>query len=184
MIPWGHPCDHSHVPTFCASGVPAGCRPVLAYCAACDRPPSLGRSDRVYRFSPTPENRTALGFSGGIGLLIVGFEFEYANMTEDDRTRSQGCGPGPATCFCRRRSISGGVSSMGPPAAVPINEELRDQSETNAAANFGGGAKINLVGPLRLRLDYRVFKLQGSPALRDLSSLLRRREPALLGSRL
>ena len=43
------------------------------------------------------------------------------------------------------------------------NEELRDQSETNAVANLGGGAKINLVGPLRLRLDYRVFKLQGSP---------------------
>ena len=29
--------------------------------------------------------------------------------------------------------------------------------------NIGGGAKLKLVGPLRLRLDYRVFKLQGSP---------------------
>jgi opacity protein-like surface antigen len=28
--------------------------------------------------------------------------------------------------------------------------------------NVGGGVKINLAGPLRLRLDYRVFTLQGS----------------------
>jgi len=31
------------------------------------------------------------------------------------------------------------------------------------AVNLGGGAKIHLVGPLRLRLDYRVFNLQGTP---------------------
>ena len=29
--------------------------------------------------------------------------------------------------------------------------------------NLGGGAKIRLLGPLRIRLDYRVFRLQGSP---------------------
>ena len=28
---------------------------------------------------------------------------------------------------------------------------------------IGGGAKIKLVGPLRVRLDYRVFNLQGTP---------------------
>jgi hypothetical protein len=34
-------------------------------------------------------------------------------------------------------------------------------SETNFASNVGGGAKISLAGPLRLRLDYRVFNLRG-----------------------
>src|SRR5690606_34705852 len=33
--------------------------------------------------NPTPSNRTLTGISGGIGLLIVGFEFEYANTRED-----------------------------------------------------------------------------------------------------
>ena len=33
--------------------------------------------------------------------------------------------------------------------------------ETNVAANVGGGVKMNLPGPVRLRLDYRVFKLTG-----------------------
>jgi hypothetical protein len=29
--------------------------------------------------------------------------------------------------------------------------------------NLGGGAKIRIKGPLRVRLDYRIFKLNGSP---------------------
>ena len=35
--------------------------------------------------------------------------------------------------------------------------------ETNIAFNTGGGAKITLIGPLRVRVDYRVFKLRGEP---------------------
>ena len=34
-----------------------------------------------------------------------------------------------------------------------------DDQETGFGTNVGGGVKIELVGPLRLRLDYRVFKL-------------------------
>ena len=37
--------------------------------------------------------------------------------------------------------------------------EALDIQETGFGTNVGGGAKIELVGPLRLRLDYRVFKL-------------------------
>ena len=29
--------------------------------------------------------------------------------------------------------------------------------------NSGGGAKISLLGPIRARLDYRVFRLRGEP---------------------
>ena len=29
--------------------------------------------------------------------------------------------------------------------------------------NTGGGVKINLAGPLRARVDYRVFNLKGNP---------------------
>ena len=34
--------------------------------------------------SPTPENHALRGFGVGVGLLIVGFEFEYAKISEDD----------------------------------------------------------------------------------------------------
>ena len=36
-------------------------------------------------------------------------------------------------------------------------------SETHVGVNVGGGVKMTLAGPLRLRLDYRVFTLKGSP---------------------
>src|SRR4029453_7709531 len=50
---------------------------VLPGRAAADIPAFIG-------LSPTPENRSLRGVSVGIGLLIVGFEFEYANLVEDE----------------------------------------------------------------------------------------------------
>jgi hypothetical protein len=44
------------------------------------------------------------------------------------------------------------------------HEALGLQEDTGFALNTGGGVKVNLIGPLRLRVDYRVFKL-GSSAL-------------------
>ena len=34
--------------------------------------------------NPTPVNRPVRGFAIGAGLLIVGFEFEYANTSDDE----------------------------------------------------------------------------------------------------
>jgi hypothetical protein len=31
------------------------------------------------------------------------------------------------------------------------------------AVNTGGGVKISLLGPVKARVDYRVFKLRGDP---------------------
>jgi hypothetical protein len=43
------------------------------------------------------------------------------------------------------------------------HETLSERSETNFGVNVGGGVKISLAGPLRLRVDYRVFTLSGDP---------------------
>ena len=40
-----------------------------------------------------------------------------------------------------------------------IRFEPFDVQDTGFGTNVGGGVKIDLVGPLRLRLDYRIFKL-------------------------
>jgi hypothetical protein len=42
-------------------------------------------------------------------------------------------------------------------------ERLGEQQETHVGLNTGGGVKISLLGPVRARLDYRVFKLRGAP---------------------
>ena len=38
----------------------------------------------------TPSTRPVGGFSGGVGLVIVAFEFEYANTSEDLRSWRRG----------------------------------------------------------------------------------------------
>ena len=43
-------------------------------------------------------------------------------------------------------------------------ETLGTHQDTSFALNTGGGVKIALIGPVRLRVDYRVFRL-GSGAL-------------------
>ena len=42
-------------------------------------------------------------------------------------------------------------------------ERLGNDEETAALLNTGGGIKINVAGPIRARVDYRVFNLKGNP---------------------
>ena len=68
-----------------------------------------------------------------------------------------------------------GTQFYGTAGAEGYSETLGACEETHFGTNIGGGAKIKLLGPVRVRLDYRIFRLQGSP-IHDLSALLRRRE--------
>jgi hypothetical protein len=112
----------------------------------------------------TPANRSVRGFAIGVGLLVVGFEFEYATTPKDDRADAPslktGMGnallqtPFPIFGFQPYVTIGGGL----------YRERLGTHTDTTFAPNSGGGVKISLAGPIRLRVDYRVFKL-GSGAL-------------------
>jgi opacity protein-like surface antigen len=113
--------------------------------------------------TPTPENRTLRGFSGGLGLLIVGFEFEYANTPESDEDPLPGLRTWSGNVLVQTPVDLGGVQLYGTAGFGAYTEELGTASETSTAVNLGGGVKIKLVGPLRVRLDYRLFNLQGSP---------------------
>ena len=59
-------------------------------------------------------------------------------------------------------------------------ETLHDDSETNVGINVGGGVKMSLAGPMRLRLDYRVFTLQGRSAPPEAAAVLRGIESEVL----
>jgi len=112
----------------------------------------------------TPNNRPARGFAVGAGLLVLGFEFEYADSSESTDPTSLApslrTGMGnvllqtPFSSFQPYVTTGGGL----------YRETLGAHSDTSFGLNTGGGVKISLVGPLRLRVDYRVFKL-GSGAL-------------------
>ena len=112
----------------------------------------------------TPANRPVKGFAVGMGLIIVAFEFEYATTSDD-----------PAATAPSLKTFMGDVLLQSP---LPIfgfqpyvttgggiyRETLGAHQDTGAGTNLGGGVKMSLAGPLRLRVDYRVFKL-GSGAL-------------------
>lgn len=110
--------------------------------------------------SPTPDNHAVRGFAAGVSLLVLGFEFEYSQISEDDVELLPGL-----------KTYSGNVLVQTPTTtqlyvtagAGAYRENLGTAQETHVGINIGGGIKVPLLGPLRVRADYRVFQLRGSP---------------------
>jgi opacity protein-like surface antigen len=113
--------------------------------------------------SSTPSNRLAKGLAVGTGLLIVGFEFEYAHTNEDLSKEAPSLRTFMFNGLLQTPVPIGGMQFYGTMGGGVFRETLNDVSETNLGINVGGGVKMKLVGPLRLRLDYRVHTLRGSP---------------------
>ncbi|HJR59164.1 MAG TPA: outer membrane beta-barrel protein [Vicinamibacterales bacterium] len=111
--------------------------------------------------NPTPSNRVVTGLSGGVGLLIVGFEFEYANTREDLDELAPGLKTYMFNGLLQTPVPIAGMQFYATAGGGAFRETLNEETETNVGINVGGGVKMNLAGPLRLRLDYRVFTLRG-----------------------
>lgn len=122
----------------------------------------------------SPGTRTTQGVAVGAGLIIVGFEFEYSQAGGDDETEPVCQLPGRDECKPSLRTGMGNLLLQTPRGLGPVQVygtigggvfrerfEGTDDSETGFGSNVGGGAKINLLGPLRVRVDYRVFRLSG-----------------------
>ena len=114
----------------------------------------------------TPSNRLVRGFAVGVGFLIVGFEFEYAFTSEDTSTatRSPSLKTGMGNVLVQTPTAIFGFQPYATAGIGVYREQLDAHEDTDLGTNIGGGAKINLLGPIRLRLDYRVFNL-GNGAL-------------------
>jgi opacity protein-like surface antigen len=112
-------------------------------------------------FSPTPESRSAKGFALGVNLLIVGFEFDYSTVREDQPTQAPGLTTGMFNALVL--TPTSGFQLYGTAGGGYYRERLFDVTETSFGTNIGGGVKVTLAGPLRLRVDYRVYSLKGSP---------------------
>ena len=113
--------------------------------------------------SPTPDNRMVRGVALGVGLLIIGFEFEYSNAIEDELVEAPSLLTGSGNILFQTPGEIGGVQLYGTTGGGVYRERLLSRQETHFVSNIGGGAKIRLAGPLRLRLDYRLFRLSGEP---------------------
>jgi hypothetical protein len=134
----------------------------LALVAALGRPVSADAT-AFLGTSSNPTNRMARGFSVGFGLIIVGFEFEYSRVVEDEEEGAPSLTLGMGNVLLQTPDV-GTIQLYFTAGGGMYRErvEALDLQETHFGANTGGGVKIPLAGPLRLRLDYRFFKLRGS----------------------
>lgn len=139
------------------------CRPAVLALLLFLLSPAAARADATafLGVTPTDTTRVAKGLSAGFGLVIVGFEFEYSKISEDLDTRAPSVTMGMGNVLLQTPTPK--IQLYGTVGAGVYRERLLSASETNVGTNIGGGVKIRLAGPLRLRLDYRIFRLQGDP---------------------
>ena len=136
---------------------------VLAALLACMATPAFADATLFIGTSSTPANRQMKGFAFGIGLLVVAFEFEYANTSEEPLDAAPALRTGMGNILLQTPFAIMGLQPYFTSGGGVYREMLDTRQETNFGVNSGGGVKISLVGPFRARVDYRVFKLRGDP---------------------
>jgi hypothetical protein len=109
-----------------------------------------------------PTRRTVKGFSAGVSLLVVGFEFEYGSAAEDVASNAASLKTTSGNVFVQTFGLPG-FQLYATTGAGFYREHLRQNQTTSFVLNNGGGVKITLAGPLRARVDYRIFNLRGTP---------------------
>ena len=113
--------------------------------------------------SATPANRPVKGLAFGVGLLMLGFEFEFAQTDETPGEDAPSLRTGMGNVLLQTPTPIAGIQFYVTTGGGLYRERLGTHEETHFGVNAGGGAKISLLGPLRARLDYRVFRLRGEP---------------------
>lgn len=116
-----------------------------------------------------PTTRMTRGLSAGSGFLIVAFEGEYAQAGGDEVCAAViggDCAPSVRTVMFNGlvqtpRGILPRIQLYGTVGGgyYRVRYEAFDVQDTGFGTNVGGGVKIDLVGPLRVRVDYRIFRL-------------------------
>ena len=109
--------------------------------------------------SPNPELRGTRGFAAGINMLVIGFEFDYSHTSED----TAGAAPSLRTGMLNGIIMTPTKTQLYLTAGGGFYREvLADDGKNGFGTNIGGGAKIPLLGPVNLRVDYRIYNLRGS----------------------
>ncbi|MEQ1912752.1 MAG: hypothetical protein ABMA15_28310 [Vicinamibacterales bacterium] len=134
---------------------------IVALLMAMSAAPAWADATLFLGATTTPTNRTARGAALGTGLLLVGFEFEYSSTSEDVKSGAPSLKIGSANGLLQTPVPILGFQPYVTAGAGIFRERIGTLTETSIAPNVGGGVKVNLAGPLRLRVDYRLFRLGG-----------------------
>jgi opacity protein-like surface antigen len=107
-----------------------------------------------------PATRAARGLAFGVTLVVVGIEGEYASISEDTADNAPQVRTGMINAIVQ--TPTKGAQVYATAGAGVYRESFRNgPSETNTGLNIGGGVKLGLLGPVKMRLDYRIFKFRG-----------------------
>ena len=99
------------------------------------------------------------GISIGVGLIAVGFEVEVATQPEDTVKQVSGLKTGLANVLVQ--TPTGNTQLYATAGGGLYQESIGTVTSTNLATNIGGGLKLAISGPIRLRIDYRIIHLRG-----------------------
>jgi opacity protein-like surface antigen len=110
-----------------------------------------------------PSLRGAKGVAVGVGLVIVGVELEYSDTGDDLPGGAPRIRTGMANGLLQTPAAVAGMQLYATAGGGVYHHELGGLTETNVGINVGGGIKKKLIGPLRIRIDYRYFRFSGSP---------------------
>lgn len=109
-----------------------------------------------------PETRVMKGAAIGMTLVVAGFEVEYADIAEKDADSAPRLRTGLINGFVQ--TPTSGAQLYATAGVGLYRESLRGiYQETHTAINIGGGLKMGLMGPVKLRVDYRLLRLNGNP---------------------
>jgi hypothetical protein len=142
------------------------CRTLIlatALCTLASAAPAFADLTGFVGFSPSPERHPGWGAAIGSGLLVIGFEIEYADLKQDREEAIPGLKTGMGNLLVQTPVPIHGWQFYGTVGGGVYRERLGDLTETSFVGNIGGGAKFTLSGPLRLRFDYRILNLRGDP---------------------
>jgi opacity protein-like surface antigen len=109
----------------------------------------------------TPANRTVFGAAVSVSALAIGLEGEYAKTTVDETSQAPSLQTGMANLFVQNPVPLAGLQFYATIGGGLYRESLGTSETTNVGGNVGAGVKIALVSHVKLRVDYRVFKLAG-----------------------
>jgi hypothetical protein len=107
----------------------------------------------------SPANRQVRGGAIGFGLLVVGFELEYAFTPDEPNALAPSLKTGSGNLLLQTPIAFMGIQPYFTTGGTVYRETLGTHADTSFGINTGGGVKISLLGPVRLRVDYRVLKL-------------------------
>jgi hypothetical protein len=132
-------------------------------CLLASAAPAFADLTAFVGFSPSPERHPGWGAAFGSGLLVVGFEIEYADLKQDQVEGVPGLKTGMGNLLVQTPVPISGWQFYGTVGGGVYRERLGDLTDTSFVGNIGGGAKFTLSGPVRLRFDYRILNLRGDP---------------------